>query len=98
MGESTFVLWLKYMTLLLDSISGRIQSYLATSQVCSYERSYFKILLLLFQMCMDICVHARVCVQCPKKPKEGVGSPEIIVTDGCKLPCVSWEPNPILLQ
>ena len=39
-----------------------------------------------------------MCVQCPKRPEEGIGPYGAKVTDGCELPCRYWESNPCPLK
>ena len=41
--------------------------------------------------CMDI---STMCMQCPQRQEEGIGSPGTGVGDGCRLPCDCWELNP----
>ncbi|CAO2630728.1 hypothetical protein LEMLEM_LOCUS20997, partial [Lemmus lemmus] len=33
------------------------------------------------------------CVQCPRRPEEGIRSPGTGVTDGCDPPCWRWDSN-----
>jgi hypothetical protein len=39
---------------------------------------------------MYVCT---VCVQCPPRLEEGVGTPRTGTTDGCKFSCGCWESN-----
>ena len=34
-----------------------------------------------------------MCMQCPQRPEEGIGTPGTGVTDNCELPCEYWESN-----
>ena len=47
--------------------------------------------------CLHVCQHT-MCVQSPKKPEEGAGTPGTGVMDGCKLPHGCWESDPGLLD
>lgn len=33
-------------------------------------------------------------VQCPQRPEEGSRALGTVATEGCKLPCGFWDPNP----
>lgn len=42
--------------------------------------------------CLDVCICA-LCMECPQRLEEGIGSSGTGVTDGCWPPCGCWERN-----
>lgn len=48
---------------------------------------------------LPACIHIyHVCALCPRRSEEGIGGPEIGVTDSCEPPGGSWDLNPCSLH
>lgn len=43
---------------------------------------------------LDTGASEHMWVQCPQKPEEGSKPLETVATEGCKLSCGCWDPNP----
>lgn len=55
------------------------------------------IILCLWVFCQFICMYMQhTCVSCLMKSEEGIGSPDIGFTDGCKPLYGYWESHPVL--